>query len=809
MPETPQRSRKNTAGDPGRAIGFSGASDGVLPPNNLPLQLSSFVGREREIFRVEELLADHRLLTLTGPGGSGKTRLALAVAPEVAREFEDGVWLVELASLSDPDLVPQTVASILGMHEAPDKTLTDAICDHLSSTETLLILDNCEHLVDACATFAETLLRRCPQLRILATSREALGVYGETLFAVPPLSLPDPRYLHTVDGLPGYEAARLFAERARAVKPDFALTEGNAIAVAQICYRLDGMPLAIELTAARTRVLSVQQISSRLEDSFALLSGGGRTAMPRHRTLEATMDWSHELLSEKEKVLFRRLSVFAGGFALGAAESVGAGTDVVEGEILDLLMSLVDKSLVVAWERDGRARYRLLETVRQYGRTRLEESGEAEDVFWRYTTYYLAFSEQVASDSGGQGTRLQELEAEQSNFRGALGWALGTELVEPEEVTVERATLGLRLAVSLGQGRFWAANGLSEGLRWLEMGLARSGDALPDPLRAAALNEAGWIATVQSDQEKAVVLLEESFALAKKRGDESGIAASLFPLGQLLTMHEGSRRRVEDLRNEAETLRPEIPDPSQAAYLVMFMAMASWYGEDEEQALSRFEEALGLFRDLENLQGAAFCLGSIGFIVLGRDDPAQAATIFEEALQTLRTLRDVVGIFHCLLGAGSVASLRGEPDRAARLWGAAEALGETAAVPMIPMIRSHYDYEGHLDGARSRLTGEAWAEAWAEGRDMSPEQAIEYALEPPLETSEEAESPGTSYPADLSAREVEVLKLVARGMTNAQIGQELFISPRTVNAHMGSVYHKIGSSTRAEAARFATEHGLL
>ena len=716
---------------------------------------------------------------------------------------------MELASLSDPDLVPQAVASVLGMREAPDKALADAICDHLSSNETLLILDNCEHLIDACASFAETLLRRCPGLRILATSREALGVYGETLFAVPPLSLPDPRHLHAVDGLPGYEAARLFAERARAVRGDFSLTDGNAMAVAQICYRLDGMPLAIELAAARARVLSVQQISSRLEDSFALLSGGGRAAMPRHRTLEATMDWSHDLLSEKEKVLFRRLSVFAGGFALGAAEAVGAGEDLVEDEILDLLMSLVDKSLVVAWEPDGRARYRLLETVRQYGRTRLEESGEAEDVLWRHTTYYLALSEEVASDSGGQGTRLQELEAEQSNFRGALGWALGTERVEPEEVTAERATLGLRLAVSLGQGRFWAANGLSEGLRWLEMGLARSGDALPDPLRAAALNEAGWIATVQSDQEKAVVLLEESFALAKKRGDESGIAASLFQLGQLLTMHEGSRQRVEDLRNEAEALRPEIPDPSQAAYLVMFMAMASWYGEDEEQALSLFEEALGLFRGLENLQGAAFCLGSIGFIVLGRDDPAQAATIFEEALQTLRTLRDVVGMFHCLLGAGSVAGLRGEPDRAARLWGAAEALGETAAVPMIPMIRSHYDYEDHLDRARSRLTEEAWAEAWAEGRAMSPEQAIEYALEPPLETSEEAEAPATSYPADLSAREVEVLRLVARGMTNAQVAQELYISPRTVNAHMGSVYHKIGSSTRPEATRFAIEHDLL
>jgi predicted ATPase/DNA-binding CsgD family transcriptional regulator len=808
MPETPRPSRKNVAGDPGLAVGFSGTPDGGLPPNNLPLQLSSFVGREREITRAEEMFGDTRLLTLTGAGGSGKTRLALVVASEMAEDFEDGVWLVELASLSDPDLVSQAVASVLGMREAPDKALVDAICDHLSSTEMLLILDNCEHLIDACASFAETVLRRCPRLRILTTSREALGVYGERLFDVPPLSLPDPRHLPAVDGLPGYEAARLFAERAGAVRPDFALTEQNAMAVAQICYRLDGMPLAIELAAARARVLSVQQISSRLENSFALLSGI-RAAMPRQRTLLATMDWSYELLSQKEKMLFRRLCVFAGGFTLEAAEAVGAGEDIVEDEILDLLMSLVDKSLVTATEQGGRARYRLLETVRQYGRTRLEESGEAENVLWRHATYYLALSEEVEPDSGGQGTWLESLEAEQSNFRGALGWALSTERVEPEELTAERATLGLRLAVSLGQGRFWAANGLSEGLRWLEIGLARSGDALPDPVRAAALNEAGWIANVQSDQEKAVVLLEESFALAKKQGDESAIAASLFQLGQLLTMHEGSRQRVEDLRNEAETLRPEIPDPSQAAYLVMFMALADWFTDDEEQALSLFEEGLGLFRELENLQGAAFCLGSMGFIVLGRGDPAQAATMFEEALQTLRTLRDVVGIFHCLLGAGSVAGWRGEPDRAARLWGAAEALGETAAVPVVPMIRSHYDYEGHLERARSRLTEEAWAEAWAEGRGMSPEQAIEYALEPPLETSEDTVAPRTSYPADLSAREVEVLKLVARGMTNAQVANELYISPRTVNAHMGSVYHKIGSSTRAEAARFATEHGLL
>ena len=543
------------------------------------------MGREREMTRVRELLAEHRLLTLTGPGGSGKTRLALAVVPEVTQGFEDGVWLVELAALSDPDLVPRAVASVLGMREAPEGALVDAICDHLSSAETLLILDNCEHLVDACAAFAGTVLRRCPGLRILATSREALGVYGETLFAVPPLSLPDPRHLHAADGLSGYEAARLFAERARAVRPDFALTEQNALAIAQVCYRLDGMPLAIELAAARTRVLSIDQISSRLEDSFALISGG-RAAMPRHRTLEATMDWSHELLSDGEKVLFRRLSVFAGGFTLGAVEAVEAGEVLVSTRF----WTCSRRSWTGRWcwpgSPDGRARYRLLETVRQYARTRLEESGEAEDVLRRHTTYYLTLSEEVASESGGHGTRLRELEAEQGNFRVALGWALATERIEPEEVTEKRATMGLRLAISLGQGRFWAANGLSEGLRWLEMGLARSGVALPDPLRAAALNEAGWIATVQGDQEKAVVLLEESFALAKKRGDESGIAASLFQLGQLLVMHQGSLRRVEDLSGEAEALRPEIPDPSQAAYLVMFMAMASWYGEDEERALS-------------------------------------------------------------------------------------------------------------------------------------------------------------------------------------------------------------------------------
>jgi predicted ATPase len=362
----------------------------IRTDNNLPLQLTGLVGREREISEVGRMLEDARLLTLTGPGGSGKTRLALAVASEVVEEYEDGAWLVELAPLSDPELVPEAVASVLGVREATGSPLLETLADHVRSRTILLVLDNCEHLIEACAGLVEELLRSCPNLSILATSREALGVEGETIFVVPPLSLPDPRRLPAVDGLSHYEAARLFVERARALRPSFALTEQNAVAVAQICHRLDGMPLAIELAAARVRVLSVEQIAKRLEDSFALLTGG-RSTLAHHGTLGATMDWSHDLLSEEERVLFRRLSVFAGSFALEVAETVGSGGGIGEGEVLDLLSSLVNKSLVLVTERDGEARFRMLETVRQYASDKLEEAGRlsipergTQSIIWRW-----------------------------------------------------------------------------------------------------------------------------------------------------------------------------------------------------------------------------------------------------------------------------------------------------------------------------------------------------------------------------------------------------------------------------------------
>jgi predicted ATPase len=345
-------------------------------PNNLPVQLTSFIGHEREKAEVGRLRLTSHLVTLTGAGGAGKTRLALQVAAEALEEFPDGVWLVELAALSSPNLVPKAVASVLGVSEQPARSLTDTLRDALLGKSVLVVLDNCEHLVAACAHLADALLRTCSNLRILATSREALGVSGEIVWRVPSLSAPDPQHLPPLDRFKEYDAVRLFIDRAVASDPQFAVTTSNAVVVAQVCHRLDGIPLALELAVARVKVLAVEQIAARLDDRFRLLTGGSRTSLPRQQTLQATMDWSYDLLSHKERAVLRRLSVFAGGCTLEAAELICSGRRIRKHEVLDLLTQLVDKSLVNVESRGGEARYWLLETVRQYGRKRLQELGE-------------------------------------------------------------------------------------------------------------------------------------------------------------------------------------------------------------------------------------------------------------------------------------------------------------------------------------------------------------------------------------------------------------------------------------------------
>ncbi len=438
-------------------------------PNNLPIQLSSFIGRERAIAELKGLLSTTRLLTLTGAGGSGKTRLALQMATNLLADFEHGVWWVELAALTDPTLVPQQVASSLGISEQPGRQLMDTLSDALQPKKLLLVLDNCEHLIAACAQLVETLLRSCADLRILTTSREAFTIPGETIWPVPSLGVPDAYHLPPREGLVKYEAVHLFIERAVSVLPTFRLTQENASALAQVCRRLDGLPLAIELAAARVKVLSVEQIAARLDDSYRLLAGGSRTALPRQQTLQATIDWSHHLLSEKERILFRRLSVFMGGFTLEAAEAVCAGNGIEQDEVLDLLSHLIDKSLVAVAQRSGEARYRLLETIRQYGQDKLQEFGEAANLRRNHCDWYVGLSERAESEILGarQGSWFDRLEVEHDNLRAALGWSL-------EQKEAETAA---RMGAAIW--RFWLLRGyMSEGRRWLERALAGRGTPL-------------------------------------------------------------------------------------------------------------------------------------------------------------------------------------------------------------------------------------------------------------------------------------------------------------------------------------------
>jgi predicted ATPase/class 3 adenylate cyclase len=411
---------------PGRRSDFPPIRSLSTHPNNLPRQLTTFIGREKEISELEALLVKNRLLTLTGSGGSGKTRLGLQVAAESLAQFPDGAWFVELAQVAKPDLVAQTVATVLGVMEEPGKPILLTLTRHLESKRLLLVLDNCEHLLDACANLADVLMRQCPDVRILASSREALGIAGEQTFRVPSLSLPDRKQKQTVEMLATYESVQLFIDRARLVRADFEVTHRNAPALASICCQLDGIPLAIELAAARVLTLSIEEIDHKLDQRFRLLTGGSRTALPRHQTLRALIDWSYELLNASERRLLQRLSAFAGGWTLEAAEQISAGNTVAAGDVLDLLTSLSNKNLIGSDQTDGRSRYRLLETVRQYAREKLLDSGDAEHVRQRHHDYYLALAEDAESKLTGaeQAQWLQRLEEEHDNFRSALEWSL-------------------------------------------------------------------------------------------------------------------------------------------------------------------------------------------------------------------------------------------------------------------------------------------------------------------------------------------------------------------------------------------------
>lgn len=684
-------------------------------PHNLPIQLTSLIGREREMVEVRRLLTAARLVTLTGAGGCGKTRLAVHVAANIVEEFEDGVWLVELAALSDPMLVPQTIASTLRIPERPGQASVDLLTDYLRSKSALLILDNCEHVIETCAQVTQTLLQACPGVRVLATSREALNIGGEVRFRVPSLSLPEVEPVFSTDRLVLSEAARLFVDRATQSHPSFAITVRNAPAVAHVVRRLDGIPLAIELAAARVKVLSVEEIASRLDDQFHLLTNGHRTALPRHQTLRATMDWSYALLSQRERALLRRLSVFAGGWTLEAAEAICAGDGVEEGDVLDLLTRLADKSLIAVEERDQGMRHRQLETVRRYSWERLVETAETTTMRRRHCDWFLSLAEQAEPKLGGpeQAAWLNQLDLEHDNLRTALQWSLDAGETEA----------ALRLASAVW--RFWVARGYSEeGRRWLEAGLQRS-TGLPANVRAKALKVVGNLAVIQTDFASGSAFYRESLALWRQLGDKQGIANLLGNLG-LMSAYQGDLAKACVLYEESLAIRREMEDREGTALILHNLGIAIAYQGDHTKAQHILEEALNLFGALGDKQHVAMALNNLGYVAIHRRDYQSARALYVEGLGIRRELGDKSGIAFSLEGLAGLAALQGEAKRAARLLGAAEALREAIRVPLPPVYRA--EHESHVSAARSGLNPETFVAAWNEGRTMTLEQAVTEAL---------------------------------------------------------------------------------
>jgi predicted ATPase/class 3 adenylate cyclase len=626
-------------------------------PNNLPYQLTSFVDREREMAALKQLLTSTRLLTLTGSGGCGKTRLALQVAGDLVDAFPDGVWLAELGALADDARVPHAVASALGVREQPGRPLLATLSDDLRPRHLLLVLDNCEHVLAGSAHVAYTLLSACPHMRVLATSREPLGITGEVRWRVPSLSAPDPSLPELLDRLAEFDAVRLFAERAASALPSFRLTPDRARSVAHIVHRLDGIPLAIELAAARVRALTVEQIAERMDDVFLLLTGGSRTAPQRQRTLRAALDWSHALLSAPEQVLFRRLSVFAGSFALEAAEAVCAEAPIARDAVFGLLSDLVDKSLVSTSDQEDGIRYRMLETVRQYALEKLGEAGEELPARRRHRGWFLTLAEQAERGlvEVTQADWLARLEMEHANLLAALEW---------RESRARGGEEGLRLASALG--RFWWMRGhLTVGRRLIERLLEEHPEA-PAALRERALLRAGMLAWAASDYQAARDRCERSLALAEVLDDKQGVMDALNGIG-LVAWAQGEYGGARASFERALALAREVGEKRRTAVLLGNLGRVEAAQGDLAAARVHHEESLRIHLEQSDTHGVATSQANLGLVAAFEGDMRRARVLLEESLGIRRALGDKVNIASSLNRLALVEFHLGETPRAAAL----------------------------------------------------------------------------------------------------------------------------------------------
>jgi predicted ATPase/DNA-binding CsgD family transcriptional regulator/DNA-binding XRE family transcriptional regulator len=809
--------------------------------HNLRRELSSFIGRQQELAELQRLLETTPLLTVVGAGGIGKTRLALRLAAGVVSDYVGGVWLVELAALSDPRHVLQAVAAVLGVRIAPGRSQLEAVRAHLGDRRTLLVLDNCEHLVRACAELVEDLLGTCAGLRVLATSREPLGSAGELTWRVPSMAAPNPRALPPLESLVGLEAVRLFVERASAVRTFFRVTADNAAAVAEICWRLDGIPLALELAAARIASMSAHQVAERLEDRFRLLTQGGRTSPPRQQTLRATIDWSYDLLTEHERLLLDRVSVFAGGWTLEAAEVVCSGELIVATEIADLLAQLVARSLVLADSGpDEPVRYRLLETLRQYATERLVERGEVTLLRQRHLEHFVALAEEAQPHLAGgarQVAWMDRLVRERDNLRLAMRWCLDT----------ADAEAGLQLGGALWW--FWFlrdAPATDDGVDWCEAIVALSQGGGRTAIRARALDGAGalasqagnvalaaalqhesvmiwrelgdqeqlarslnvqgWSALQRHDWAVARPLLEEALLVARRHGDVVQEAIILNNLGRSYG-EQGDEAAARDLHHLALAVFRERGDRHGVALSLSWLCHWGLAGDDHTAAIESGREALGLLRALGATRNLVWTCVDLGVLETPLD-PKTAFALFEESLTLCLERGETRAVIWCLEAVAGLMLSSGRADQAVRLVGAASALEE--ANDYVPNRLQRELVAGWLASARAALGEPRASAAWAAGRALAREQAIAEALaaDQHLRQSDRRQESTRPHADMLTPRERQVAALLAHGLTNRQIAEQLVVTERTAAHHVEHVLAKLGTPTRAAAAACAERAGL-
>ena len=803
------------------------------PPGYIPRELTSFVGRATEIADVKRLLNTNRVVTLTGTGGCGKTRIALHLASELGEDYSDGVYWIGLASLTQGIHLPQTITKVLDIPQDARLSSDEVLVDALQEKQILLILDNCEHLLEACVSLVTQLLDGT-QINIMTTSREALRVTGETVYPLQPMTVP----LDENAASGQFDAVKLFVERARSIVPEFELSESNAKPIARICQRLDGIPLAIELASARTSILSVEQIADRLDKCFELLPNNSHLITSPHIGLHAAIDWSYDLLSAKEQLLFQRLSVFHGGCTISIVERVCADNGIEPYEVLDLISSLVNKSLLVAKTFGvNEARYFLLETIREYASEKLDSFSEREEIYRKHLKIYLALTAEVESKLQGEYQQLwlNWIEHEFNNIRAALRFALQSDLAE----------IGLRIVNAIYQ--FWTIRDYSEeGLYWYENLLSKLGGEISPIVHAKALSYAANMSGFRGDIKRLVTYGRKATSIAESAGEKGrevlawALAAQAYGAraeGNFQTEFELANRAIQLHRetgdqyllavslsiwsfsamsvgkydvahamlDEALPMLRQMENPYRIAMALNFSGDLARCEKSYHEARVVYEESIAMLREINGVRDLASVLHNLGHIYLHLGDMETASTLFVESMQTHESQNNRAGMAECLLGFAALAILQRKESTGIRLLSAVLGIRNQPATVLWAATRMDFDY--YLSIAKAKLSTEEFEREQAIGHKLSLEQAIVYAHQVADRTF--ASTRASNELAELTERELEIVILVAQAKSNGEIADELVLSKRTVEKHIANIRSKLGFSKRTEIVRFAIDNNLL